>query len=120
MASSWHCILGGVKLMTKEELYQLSFQLILHSGNARSLAMEAIFTAKEKNFSAALEKLSEANNEINHAHRFQTQLIHAEAGGEDFDIPIILVHAQDHLMTAMTVIELAREIVEIRQEMNNP
>jgi cellobiose PTS system EIIA component len=106
--------------MTKEELYQLSFQLILHSGNARSLAMEAIFTAKEKDFTSALEKLSEATSEISNAHRFQTQLIQAEAGGEDFDIPIILVHAQDHLMNAMTVIELAREIVEIRQEMNHP
>jgi cellobiose PTS system EIIA component len=105
--------------MTKEELYQISFQLILHSGNARSFAMEAIFTAKEKNFTSALEKLSEADKEIIHAHRYQTQLIQAEAGGENFDLPIILVHAQDHLMTAVTVIDLAREIVEIRQEMNN-
>ena len=104
--------------MTKEELYQLSFQLTLHSGNARSLAMEAIFTAKEKNFTSAREKLTEANSEINNAHRFQTQLIQAEAGGEDFDIPIILVHAQDHLMNALTVIDLAGEIVEIRQDMN--
>lgn len=104
--------------MTKEELYHLSFQLILHSGNARSLAMEAIFTAKEKNFTSALEKLSEANSEINNAHLYQTQLIQAEAGGVNFELPIILVHAQDHLMTAMTVIDLAREIVEIRQEMN--
>lgn len=57
--------LGGGTKMTKEELYQLSFQLILHSGNARSLAMEAIFTAKEKtshlhwkNFQRLMVKLS--------------------------------------------------------------
>lgn len=105
--------------MTKEELYNLSFQLILHSGNARSLAMEAIFTAKEKNFSKALEMLSEADSEIVNAHRFQTQLIQAEASGEQFELPIILVHAQDHLMTAMTLKDLAREIVELRQEINN-
>lgn len=105
--------------MTKEELYQLSFQLILHSGNARSLAMEAIYTAKEKNFSSALEKITEADSEIIKAHHFQTQLIQAEAEGKDFDIPIILVHAQDHLMTAITLIDIAREIIEIRKEMNN-
>jgi cellobiose PTS system EIIA component len=105
--------------MTKEELYKLSFQLILYSGNARSLAMEAIFNAKEKNFSTALEKLAEADSEITHAHRFQTQLIQAEAGGDQFEIPIILIHAQDHLMTALTLKDLAREIVELRQEMNN-
>lgn len=105
--------------MTKEELYNLSFQLILHSGNARSLAMEAIYAAKDKDFDAANEKLNESEKELNEAHHFQTQLIHAEAGGESFDIPIILVHAQDHLMTAMTLKDLARELVEIRQEMNN-
>jgi len=102
--------------LTKEELYNLSFQLILHSGNARSLAMEAIYMAKEKNFELALEKLTEADGEFTHAHRFQTQLIQAEAGGEEFEIPIILIHAQDHLMTAMTLKDLAREIVELRQE----
>ncbi len=104
--------------MNKEELYNLSFQLILHSGNARSLAMEAIFASKEKNFTEAFEKLKEADIEITSAHMFQTQLIHAEAAGESFDIPIILIHAQDHLMTAMTLKDLAREMVEIRQEMN--
>ncbi|WP_088042725.1 PTS lactose/cellobiose transporter subunit IIA [Bacillus sp. EAC] len=104
--------------MTKEELYNLSFQLILHSGNARSLAMEAIYMAKEKKFELALEKLSEADGEFTHAHRFQTQLIQAEAGGEEFETPIILIHAQDHLMTAMTLKDLAREIVELRQEIN--
>jgi PTS system cellobiose-specific IIA component len=97
----------------------MTFQLILHSGNARSLGMEAIFTAKEKNFSSASEKLTLADREIINAHRFQTQLIQAEAEGKEFDIPIILVHAQDHLMKAITLIDLAREIVEIRQDMNN-
>lgn len=105
--------------MTKEELYNLSFQLILHSGNARSLAMEAIYAAKEKNFSSAFEKLSEADSEFVEAHRFQTQLIQAEAAGEQLDLPIILVHAQDHLMTALTLKDLAKEIVEFRQEMNH-
>ncbi|MTE25076.1 PTS cellobiose transporter subunit IIA, partial [Microbacterium sp. ZXX196] len=52
-------------------------------------------------------------------HHFQTQLIQAEAGGVDFDIPIILIHAQDHLMTAMTLKDLAREIVELRKDMNS-
>ena len=105
--------------MTKEELYNLSFQLILHSGNARSLAMEGIYAAKEKNFKLALEKLQEADNEFSQAHRFQTQLIQAEAGGLDLDTPILLIHAQDHLMTAMTLKDLAREIVELRQEISN-
>lgn len=103
--------------MTKEELYQLSFQLILHSGNARSLAMEAMNDAKEKNFEAAREKLKEADAAFVEAHHIQTELITKESNGEDFEIPIILIHGQDHLMMAMTLKDLAKEIIDLREEL---
>ncbi|RDW20705.1 PTS lactose/cellobiose transporter subunit IIA [Oceanobacillus chungangensis] len=103
--------------MTKDELYNISFQLILHSGNARSSAIEAIYEAKKKNFEAARQKITESDKELNQAHTFQIKLIQEEAQGENFDIPIILVHAQDHFMTALTLKELANEIIDLRQEM---
>lgn len=102
--------------MEKEELYQLSFQLILYSGNARSFAMEALQEAKKKDFDSARLKIAEAETELLQAHKYQTQLIHAEAGGDSFDLPIILVHAQDHLMTAMTMKDLAIEMIDLREE----
>lgn len=105
--------------MTKEELYELSFQLILHSGNARSSAMEAMYEAKAGRFEEANVKIQEAESELHKAHRYQTDLITAEAGGDSFEIPILLIHAQDHLMTAMTVKDLAKEIIEIRQDLSN-
>lgn len=103
--------------MTKEELYQLSFQLILNSGNARSLAMEAMYEAKEKNFDHARRKLQEADEAFVQAHHFQTELIQKESNGETLELPIILVHAQDHLMTALTVKDLAKEIIDLREEL---
>lgn len=103
--------------LTKEELYNLSFQLILHSGNARSLAMEALYEAKEKNFVGAREKLKEADEAFVKAHHFQTELLQKESSGEELELPIILVHAQDHLMTAMTVKDLAKEITDLREEL---
>lgn len=104
--------------MKKEELYNLSFQLILHSGNARSLAMEALYAAKEKNFVGAREKLKEADEAFVMAHHLQTELIQKESSGEELELPIILVHAQDHLMTAMTVKDLAKEIIDLREELH--
>lgn len=41
---------------TKEDLSELTFQLILHSGNARSCAMEAIALQKQGKSSDAQEK----------------------------------------------------------------
>jgi PTS system cellobiose-specific IIA component len=101
--------------MNKEELYSLAFQLILHAGNARSFAMEAMQVAKEGNFDEAEAKLTEADSAFNEAHHVQTDLIQKEAGGSEFDIPLIMIHAQDHLMTALTLKELAREIIDLHK-----
>lgn len=96
-----------------DNISEIAFQIILHAGNGRSSAMEAIQEAKEGNFVEADRKIEEANEELNKAHGFQTELIHSEAGGEGVKINVILVHSQDHLMNAMTVRDLAAEIIDI-------
>lgn len=99
--------------VSAEEMQMLSFSIILHAGNARSCAMEAISLAKGYDFPAAREKLEEAEREFVEAHRLQTKLLQAEASGEKNEISIILIHAQDHLMTSMTLKDLANEIIDM-------
>jgi cellobiose PTS system EIIA component len=101
--------------MNKEESYDRSFHLIMHSGNARSCAMEAISYAKQGDSKAVAAKLKEADEEFVKAHHIQTELIQKEAGGETFEIPLLFIHAQDHLMNAMTTLELAKEIIALHQ-----
>ncbi len=101
--------------MNKEELYNLAFQLILHAGNAKSFAMEAMQEAKKGNFDEAEAKLAEADSSFTEAHHFQTDLIQKEAGGAEFEIPLIMIHAQDHLMTTLTLKDFAREIIDLHK-----
>ncbi|MDL4839508.1 PTS lactose/cellobiose transporter subunit IIA [Aquibacillus rhizosphaerae] len=92
---------------------EIAFQIILYAGNGRSSAMEGIQEAKEGDFDAADRKIEEASIELGKAHEFQTKLLHEEARGQGQSVNVILVHSQDHLMTAMTVRDLAIEIIEI-------
>ncbi|WP_330585463.1 PTS lactose/cellobiose transporter subunit IIA [Roseburia sp. 1XD42-34] len=92
---------------------EMSFQIILHGGNARTSAMEAIQHAKDGELDIAEQKIQEANKEIGEAHRTQTDLIEREARGEKTEIRLLLIHAQDHLMNAMTVKDLAQEVIEL-------
>lgn len=103
--------------MSQINIEEISFQIILHGGNARSSAMEAMQYARTGEFDKADASLIEAKVEIGHSHKFQTQLIQAEARGEEFPIKILLIHSQDHLMNAMTVIDLAAEIIEIQKRL---
>ena len=87
--------------------------LIIHSGEARSSAMEAISVAKEGKLEAADKLLVKADAELGEAHNIQTSLIQAEAGGEKVPMSLLMVHAQDHFMTSMTLKDLARELIEV-------
>lgn len=89
------------------------FQIILYGGNARSSAMEAIQHAKEGNFAAAKEALNVAGKEFSQAHEIQTSLIQQEVAGNSVEVSLLMVHAQDHLMNAITVRDLAMELVEL-------
>lgn len=96
-----------------QTLTEIAFQIILYAGNGKSSAMEAIQEAKAGNFTAADDKITEANEELGKAHEFQTSLLQEEARGDGQSVNVILVHSQDHLMTSMTVRDLAIEIIEI-------
>ena len=91
-------------------------QLIVNSGNARSKAMEAISNAKAGNISAAKKQLQEAGESLTTAHEFQTEIIREEANGGIQNVSVLLAHAQDHLMNAITVLDLAREFVDLYEK----
>lgn len=93
------------------------FEIILHGGNARSLAMEAITCAKKEDFGTARKKMAEAEEELSKAHHIQTTLIQQESGGKKLHVSLLLVHAQDHLMNAITVKDLAGEFVSLYEQM---
>lgn len=101
-----------------ENLEAVIFQIILHGGNGRSAAMEAMQAAKQGDFEGAKQKLMEADNAMNEAHHIQTSLIQGEIRGEKTEISLLMVHAQDHLMNAMTVKDLAAEMVELYFRIN--
>jgi cellobiose PTS system EIIA component len=98
-----------------ENLETIIFQIILHGGNGKSSAMEAIQAAKKGDFTAAAEKLKESASALNEAHHIQTSLIQQEIRGEKVEISLLMIHAQDHLMNAITMKDIATEMVDLYQ-----
>ena len=89
------------------------FTIIANSGESRSASMEAIQYAKQGDFEKAGECLSEAGEKLRAVHNQQTKLIQAEAQGQETKLSLLLIHAQDHLMNAVTIRDLANEFVEL-------
>lgn len=94
---------------------EISFEIIASSGSARSLAFEALKAAKEHDFEKADELMEQSKAASLEAHHRQTELLVQEAGGNHLPVDVILVHAQDHLMTSMLAQELIAEIIELHR-----
>lgn len=90
---------------------EIAMMLIVHSGDARSLAFRALEAAKEGNFDEADNLLKESDEKALQAHHVQTDLLTAEASGENPEINVLLVHSQDHLMTSMLAVEMIKEFI---------
>lgn len=85
--------------MDSEKLQEAAFEIILSSGDARTLVHEGFKSMREGNYEEAEVHLNEANDSLVKAHKAQTELLQQYASGEKIEMEIIMVHAQDHLMT---------------------
>ena len=94
----------------------ISFGLIAAAGQARSLAFNALAEAREGNFDEADKLMEEAEKTALEAHDQQTKLLVKEANGDHTPVDVMLVHAQDHLMTSMLARELIEEIIYLHKE----
>lgn len=94
---------------------EIIMNLILHSGEVRSYSMEAIQATKRGNIEEAKELIEKADKEQVESHKVQTSLIQNEAAGNKAEVSLLLVHAQDHLMTSMTLKDLAVELIDIHE-----
>lgn len=102
--------------MTKDDLQVAAFEIILHSGDARTMVHEGLDFMNQGKFEEADQKMEDANNELAEAHKAQTKLLQDYANGEEVTMEIIMVHAQDHLMTTMTLREMAIEFSKMYKQ----
>ncbi len=96
-----------------EDLETVAMALIGHAGESKSLAYQALYAAKEGKFDEAAKLMEESGEEMLKSHEIQTNLIIKEASGEKLDTGLIMVHAQDHLMSAILFKDIVKEFIEL-------
>lgn len=101
-----------------EKIVEQSMQLIMHAGTGRSGVMEALKKMlTDGNCHEARQAINEASQEIGLAHGIQTDLMTQECDGQAVEKSILLIHAQDHFMNALTVRDLGLIIVDLYEKL---
>lgn len=99
--------------MNAAELEMTMIEIVAFSGDARTKLLGAVKKAKDHDFAGAQALVDEAQELLNDAHKTQTDLLTAEARGEVTTPTVLLVHAQDHLMTTMLLRDVIDALLDI-------
>lgn len=96
---------------------EISFKLISLVGMARSYYIEAITLARNNKFKEAEDLIKKGNQYRIDAHKVHFDLIQKEVIGDYTDFSLILMHAEDQLITSEVYQIMSEEIIKIYQEL---
>lgn len=93
-----------------EQLVESAMQIIMQSGNARTVCMKALDAVAQADFVRARELLAEADSTILQAHHVHTTVLQEAMRAEHVEYSLLFAHAQDTLMTISSEINVAKKL----------
>lgn len=100
-----------------EQFEMECFQIVAQVGSARSCYLEAITRAEEGDFEGAQRLVDEGNQMFNAGHDVHMRILQREARGERLPFRIILLHAEDQLMSAEGFRILSEKFIAVYRHM---
>ncbi|GAB2317863.1 PTS lactose/cellobiose transporter subunit IIA [Alkalibacterium sp. s-m-22] len=96
---------------------QMIFEIIASAGDARDLTYQALDNVNDGKIELAYELIEQAEKTMNDAHNAQTKLIQSEVQGEKIDGGLLMIHAQDHMMTAIAEHQMVKRMLPIFEKL---
>ena len=100
-----------------EGLELLCFNMISYVGNARSDYIEAIHRAKEGKYEEAQALMESGRAAFVEGHKTHGELLAKDASGEGGQVSLLLLHAEDQMMSAEAFGILAEEFISVYKKM---
>ncbi|MGM9613531.1 MAG: PTS lactose/cellobiose transporter subunit IIA [Butyricicoccus sp.] len=100
------------------DMESICFEIITCVGSAKSCFVESIGLAKEGKFEEARAKIAEGDSYFVEGHHAHADLIAKEADGQTVPLSMILMHAEDQLMSAETARIYALEFIELYERLS--
>lgn len=96
-----------------EGLELICFEIISNVGAARSCFIEAIQLAKQGKKEEAIQAIKNGEQFFVQGHQAHAKLIQKEATNEEVKVSLLLIHAEDQLMSAEAFKIIAEEFMDV-------
>lgn len=100
----------------REKLEEIDFQIIAAVGTARSMYVEALNQAKAGKFEEAKATVAEADKLFAQGHDFHHDILAMQGQGVEIPFDLMLVHAEDQMMSAECFKLVALDLMEIYEK----
>lgn len=101
-----------------DQLEMAIMNIIINAGDCKNHAYMALNMVNEGKYEEVEKEMELANEALGKAHDAQTEMLQKEAAGEKIELSVLFVHAQDHLMTAISEKNLIEQIIDLRKVVN--
>lgn len=96
-----------------EGLELISFKIIASVGNARGMFINSIHLAKKGKFKEAKKNIEQGNEFMLEGSRAHMEVLQMQTNGENIPFDLLLVHAEDQMMSAETTKIMAEEMIDL-------
>ena len=101
-----------------EGLELACFEIISNVGMAKTCYINAIHKAEEGEYEEAKKLIEEGNEHYAEGHKAHVEMIQKEASGESVETCLLLIHAEDQMMSAETFQVPAGEFIKMCKMIN--
>ncbi|MDR2834235.1 MAG: PTS lactose/cellobiose transporter subunit IIA [Streptococcaceae bacterium] len=98
-----------------EGLELVSFNIISNVGTAKSMVMEAMKESRTGNFKEAELLIEQANQYLVVGEKEHFKVITQEAKEKNVELTLLFMHAEDQLMSTVTLRDIALEMMHMNQ-----
>ncbi len=99
-----------------EGMELLNFQMISNVGDAKSFLFQALKAAREEDFKAAEKFIEDADESLLKAHEIHAELLQQETQGEPIVVSILLMHAEDQMMSTELLRDITNEMLLVHKK----
>lgn len=96
-----------------ENLELISFQIIASVGTARGMFVDAMKKAREGKIEEAEALIKQGEQVMNEGHRAHMKVLTMQANEVQLSFDLLLVHAEDQMMSAETIKLMAEEFIHL-------
>ena len=96
-----------------EKVLEVCFQIITYVGTAKSMYIDAIQLARQGEFEQAKDRIKQGEEAFVQGHNAHDSLLTKDMNGELSQTGLLLMHAEDQLMSAEGFRTIAEEFIAV-------